>query len=278
MARVAILLGAVAALLLPTAAAFAGKPGKAEANLQPVVDMFDAISDGTLTVQVIPKDATRANLLFRNQTKQPLRLRVPEAFAGVPVLAQRGGFGGGGGGRGGGGGGFGGGGGGGQQAFGGGGGGGGFGGGGGGGGFFQVAPEAMRKVKIVTICLEHGKKDPNPKIAYEIKPIETVTGDKRVHEICKLLGDGKLDQQIAQAAAWHLTDGLTWEQLVQKVKIRHLNGSTETYFSPYQVTTAARVVSMLTNLLEAEGDNKSPGEQDEQPHDSISAYAKKNRS
>lgn len=264
MARFAIVWSSAAAVLLATHTVSADKLSKVEAQLQPVVDMFDAISDGQLKVQLIPKDATRANVIFRNQTDQPLRLRLPEAFAGVPVLAQ-GGFGGGGGG-------FGGGGGGGQQSFGGGMGGGGGGFGGGGGGFFQVAPEAMKKVKVAAVCLEHGKKDPNPKIAYEIKPIESFTTDKRVHAVCSLLGQGKMDQPTAQAAAWHLTDGLTWEQLAQKVKIRHLNGSTEMYFSRRQVTNAARVVSIVTDLVKAAEENKSPGEQPEQPHDSITAY------
>lgn len=272
MSRLAFLLSAAAATLIsmnPISmdAASADQLQRAEAKLQPVVDMFDAINDGQVKVQVIAKDATRANLIFRNQTKKPLRLRVPEAFAGVPVLAQFGG------GRGGGGGGLGGGGG--QQSFGGGGGGGQF--GGGGGGFFQVAPEAMRKVKITTVCLEHGKKDPNPRVEYELKPIETVTKDKRVHEVCKMLGYGKLNQQTAQAAAWHLTDGLTWQQLAQKVKIQHLNGSREMFFNANHVNGAARVVSMVTGLVnhQEESDAQpSPGEQTEEPHDAITAYVK----
>ena len=263
MARFAIICSLTAVLLPAANSLSADKPSRAIADQQPAVEMFAAISDGQLKVQLIPKDATRANVIFRNQTDQPLRLRLPEAFAGVPVLAQAGFGGGGGGGFGGGGGG--------QQSFGGGMGGGGF--GGGGGGFFQVAPGAMKKVKVATVCLEHGKKDPNPKIAYEIKPIASFTTDQRVHQVCSLLGQGKMDQPTAQAAAWHLTDGLTWEQLAQKVKIRHLNGSTEMYFSPRQVTNAARLVSFVTALVKAEEESKrtSPGEQPEQPHDAVTA-------
>ena len=54
-------------------------------------DMFAAVKNGELQVRVIPKDATQVTVLFKNQTQQPLSLRLPEAFAGVPVLAQIGG-------------------------------------------------------------------------------------------------------------------------------------------------------------------------------------------
>ena len=98
MARSAIVLGGFATSLLFFVGSLAAEPA------QPVaVDMFDAIAAGTLEVKLIPKDATRANILFKNQTNQPLHLRLPEAFAGVPVLAQFGGGGRGGGGLGGGG-------------------------------------------------------------------------------------------------------------------------------------------------------------------------------
>ena len=99
------------------------------------VDLFQAMDDGQAEVTFIAKNDHAGRVILTNKTKQPLNLRLPEAFAGVPVLAQFGG--GGGGNRGGGGrGGFGGGGntGGQQQAVG--------GGGGGGGGGGQVAAAA----------------------------------------------------------------------------------------------------------------------------------------
>ena len=75
------------------------------------VEMFSAIEAGDIEVKLIPKDATQSTILFKNLTKKPLRIEVPAAFAGVPVLAQADDFGddfGGGGFRGGPGGGFGG--------------------------------------------------------------------------------------------------------------------------------------------------------------------------
>jgi hypothetical protein len=62
-----------------------------------------------------------------------------------------------------------------------------------------------------------------------------------VIELGKMLSTGKLDQRAAQAAVWHHTDGLTWNQLARKVGIQHLNGTQEPYFQPQQLNTAIRL-------------------------------------
>ena len=143
-----LLIPAVCLLMLP--ALMAAKPSRLFKDAESV-ELFTAIEAGQLDVKLFPKDATQSTVVVKNLTKKPLRIQMPAAFAGMPVLAQADGgdfgdFGGGGADDQGGGGnqGFGGG-------FGGGGlGGGGFGGGGfgGGGGLFNVAPERVHKVKV----------------------------------------------------------------------------------------------------------------------------------
>ena len=43
---------------------------------------------GQIEVKIIPQNATKANVLIRNLTDKPVELRLPKAFASVPVLAQ----------------------------------------------------------------------------------------------------------------------------------------------------------------------------------------------
>lgn len=138
-------------------------------------------------------------------------------------------------------------------------GGGGMGGMGMGGGFFSVGPDKVGKIKVTTVCLEHGKQDPNPRIPYEIRPIETFTQDQRVIEVCKMLGRGELAQNVAQAAAWHLGNGLTWDELAAKDRVKLSNGYTEKFFSAQELTVAARVSQ---EAVRRAGDKKpeSPGE------------------
>ena len=123
-----------------------------------------------------------------NKSDQPLTLRLPKAFVGVPVLAQ---FGGGGiGGMG-----------------------GGMGGGGMGGavvvkqlvaaawaavwaaawvawaawvvawvaawaaGMFSVPPEKTKVLKVATVCLEYGKREPSPRMTYRLAALEAFSED-----------------------------------------------------------------------------------------------------
>ncbi len=262
-------LGAVAVLAVASVTPAHGErraASRAPAEPAVEVELFAAMEAGEVDVKLIPKDAKGGNLLITNKTDKPLKIALPEAFAGVPILAQfgGGGFGGGGGGFGGGGGGLGGGGqgfggGGGGQGLGGGlgggggfggggigGGGGGFGGGGGGigggGGFFNVAPEKTGKIKVTTVCLEHGKDDPNPRMAYTIVPLKSFKDDPQVYEICAMLGRGEVDQASAQAAAWHLTDKMSFQELANKIGVKHLNGSVEPFFAPEQVVRGSLIV------------------------------------
>ena len=173
------------------------------------VDLFAGIQSGDLQVKFIPKNDRDASLVITNETKQPLSVKLPDAFVGVPILAQAGGGGinrgatgtraGGNNNQ--------------NQTVGGGGGGGGFGGGGGG---FNIAPEAVAKIKLPIVCLEHGKKDPASTVPYEIHPVESFTQDDRVKEVLTMLGDGNLDQRAAQAAAWHFSNGMSWDELASK--------------------------------------------------------------
>ncbi|HUQ72004.1 MAG TPA: hypothetical protein VM165_20905 [Planctomycetaceae bacterium] len=215
------------------------------------VELFDAIEAGQLEVKVVPKNAFGSNVLIENKTDKPLTVKLPQAVVAVPKhLAQ---FGGGGGGLGGGG--FGGGGqgggqqGGGQQAQGGGLGGGGLGGGGGmmggggfmgggGGGFGSIPPETVASIPLNGVCLQHGKPDPTSRSEYVLIPVENFSDDPVLHHLLAIVGTKQIDPQAAQAAVWHLTDKMSWEQLAAK-STTHVGGLPPTrYFSPAQLEAA----------------------------------------
>jgi hypothetical protein len=214
------------------------------------VEMFSAIEKGQITVKLIPKDSTQSNVRIENKTDKPLNVKLPETFAGVPVLAQRAGGGGGLGGAGGG-----------SrtsgtssnQSMGGGMGGGGM--GGGGMGMFNVAPEKVGQFRVPTVCLEHGKGEPNAQIPYEIKPLESVANKPAVAELCRMLGTGQLNQRAAQAAAWSLNNDMSWQELSAK-RIRHANGTSEPYFSPMEIQTGMKVAAAAVKIAEEKQQQK----------------------
>jgi len=237
---------AVAVLLIP-ASLIAAERARKIGPYHPedaTVEMFEGIEDGRLAVTLIPKDSTLCNVLIENKSDKPLNVKLPDAFAGVPVLAQLGG-GLGGGGLGGGG--LGGGG----QGFGGGMGGGmgGMGGGGMGGGFFNVPPEKVGKMKVTTVCLEHGKAEPRPAMKYKIVPIEDLTDRPAVRELCRLLGTGRIGQRAAQVAAWHLNNDMSLQQLAAK-RIEYANGASRPYFSPQELRAGVQIVAMAQKMAE----------------------------
>jgi len=237
----------VALLLAAAGIASAGRakaPAAAAREPAREVEMFAAMESGDIEVKLIPRNDREANVLVTNKTKQPLSVQLPEAFAGVPVLAQIGGgnnnnnnnnnnnsnqsLGGG---------------------FGG-------GGGGGGGGFFSVPAEKVKQVKVATVCLEHGKRDPKANVPYEIRPIASYTSDAKLHAVLKLLGSGQVNQRAAQVATWHLANNMSWEQLAAK-QIRRLNGAVKPYFSLQEMRAAVEIVRVAERLA-AEAPSQNP--------------------
>jgi hypothetical protein len=229
------------------------KPGKTEtsssshANATDGVDFFAAMSSGDLDVKFIPRDSRRAQVLIKNTTDQPLSVKLPEAFAALPVLAQANGVGGNAGGN---------------RTTGtgntnnknqsvGGGMGGGYGGGGMAGGAFSVPPERVVKLQVAVVCLEYGKPDPNPHVPYTIVPVEKYTSDGEVQEVCRLLGDAKVDQRTAQIAAWHLANHMSWDDLADLKVFPHFPQYTRLVFSADEIHEAMGIVDQAIKLADA---------------------------
>lgn len=245
---------------LPPAAVTAGgnRPIKKPAfdASAPSVDLFDGIEHDQLEARLVPKSSLAGAVFIQNKTGQPLTVKLPRAVAAVQVLKQ--GFGTGGtGGRGGGnpagggpggqgqavGGGFGGGAGGGGLGGGAGGGQAGGVGGGFGGGFFTIPSHATVQVPLTSVCLEHGKAEPQPKMTYKLVPLETFTSDLALQELLIAVGSGRLEPGVAQAAAWRVANNMSWDHLSAKL-IERLGGvDDEPYFSPAQITAAQELVA-----------------------------------
>ena len=193
-----------------------------------VHDVLDAETAGLVTVKFIPNDSRSAQVLVTNKSNKPLTLKMPAAYAGVPVLGQMGGMGGMGGGMGGMGGGM----------------------GGMGGGAFSVPPEKTKVLKITTVCLEHGKKEPSSRMAYKLVALDTFSTDPKLQVILASLGRGELSQKVAQAATWHVANGLSWDQLAGK-KIDRLGRPDDAWFSPNELLMAHRSVAVASERAAA---------------------------
>ncbi|TVP95398.1 MAG: hypothetical protein EA381_18895 [Planctomycetaceae bacterium] len=121
----------------------------------------------------------------------------------------------------------------------------------GGGMMMRIPPEKRFKVKVATVCLEHGKKDPTPRVAYKMIPVDQFTEDSRVHEVCRMLGYHKISQNVAQAAAWHLMDGLAWDFLANKPKSQDpVTKRMTMWFHPQELHYASLVVATASQTAD----------------------------
>lgn len=227
------------------------------------VELFEAMERGEVGVRVIPMNAMGANVLIENKTTEPLNVKVPNAVVMVSIHAQFGGGAGfGGGGIGGGQGGLGGQQGGGQQAGGGGLGGqqGGIGGGQGFGGgqqpgIFSIPAEKIASIPMKSVCLEHGKPEPSPKSKYTLVPVERFSTDPLLRELLTYVNDPRVNPQAAQAAAWHLTNKMTFAQLAAEQNRSLISPNGQPLFTAQDLFQAQ---SLLAAAKEKAEKNPSP--------------------
>jgi hypothetical protein len=88
---------------------------------------------------------------------------------------------------------------------------------------------------------------------YTIIPVEEYTEDKKVQELIRMVGSGQLDPAAAQAAAWHLDDGLSWDELAAKT-YPMFGGFEAPFFTPDQLMGAQQVVAAAEVLAEERAD------------------------
>jgi hypothetical protein len=227
----------------------------------PAVELFDAIEAGQVEATFIPKSAKSANLFVTNKSDRPISVRLPDAVVAVHVLKQ--GFGQGnnffgnnaftatG-----------------QQA--------GINGGGGGGqpvggglnasqgvnfnngfnnnagnNFFSVPPEKTVQVPLQTVCLAHGKPDPRPQMKYQLVKLEDFTKNEVLQETLKRFAAGDVERPAAQAAAWHLTDSMSWQELEGK-RIERAGGyAGRPYFDARHLQAAKELIEQATEETKA---------------------------
>ncbi|MDR1484157.1 MAG: hypothetical protein LBT09_04965 [Planctomycetaceae bacterium] len=238
------------------------------------VDFFTAINSGQIDVTLTQSNSLNGRVTIKNKTKKTLHLQLPDTFAGVPYNAQAGtlsptdtatttstttsgtsttttnnnnnnqnqsvggGYGGGG-----------------YGGYGGGGGYGGYGGGGYGGygGMMSLPPEKVVRHDVKTVCLEYGKNEPRTSIKYRMLPLSNFTDKPEIGVLCSLIASGNVDQWAAQAAVWHYSNNLSWNEIAsKKVKPRIDSMYKVPLFSPQQINYAINLSKQVESIVARE--------------------------
>ena len=79
-------------------------------------------------------------------------------------------------------------------------------------------------------------------MTYQIMKVEQFRNDPVLEEVLKMVASGQLDSQSAQAAAWHVTDKMSWEQLAAK-STPHIARPSTLYFTAEQIAHAQSIFS-----------------------------------
>ena len=117
-------------------------------------------------------------------------------------------------------------------------------------GFFRVLPGRVGKMQALTVCLEHGKAEPSPRMKYQIIPLDAFTnGDARLAGLCERLAGKEISQNVAQAVAWHFANGLTWKQLAEKTRTRPAAIGSEKYFTDAEMHSAIATAHAIESSL-----------------------------
>jgi hypothetical protein len=208
----------------------AAPPAAAEAG-----DLFAALKSGDVEAKVVARDQHHVRVFLKNPSKRPLSVKLPEVLAARPVLAQNNFFnpqgngpsfnsttssqqpaqavggpmstGS-------------------SRGF--------------GNGPFNIPPESVREIKIDAVCLEHGKPNPKNTMPYELVKLEEVCKEPAVESLLIRYGQGGLDRDVVQAAAWNLANGLSWDKLAAMSEQVAINAERPIY-TPQQLQAARQL-------------------------------------
>ena len=83
-------------------------------------------------------------------------------------------------------------------------------------GFFSIPPEKTVQVNLASVCLDHGKPDPAPRMTYELRRVEDHTEDPVLRELLRDYDPDRDQRMVLQAAVWNRSSEMSWKELAAK--------------------------------------------------------------
>ena len=225
------------------------------------IELFEGLDSGAIAAKMMPRNEQGGSIFVENLSGEPLTIEMPEAFVGVQVLPQidlqipvpgnafpigpqnnqqqgqnqpvGGGTSGGRNGSSN------------DTIF-------------GNNSFFSVPAERVARIEYSSVCLKHGAVTPRRGNVYRLVRVEEFSKDPRLAELLKRVAGRQGEQAALQAAAWHLANEMSWEELAAK-RFRRLNAPDTRWFSAATLRTAHSIVEQIDIELAA-GEDVLPSE------------------
>ncbi|MBA4016188.1 MAG: hypothetical protein C0483_03265 [Pirellula sp.] len=115
---------------------------------------------------------------------------------------------------------------------------------------FAIPPESTREFRVATVCVEHGKPNPRSIVKYELVKPEKVGVGPELADALVSYGRGESDREAMQAAAWHLANGKTWDELRKMSRMTAVNAQTP-IFTSQELAAARRLVEASQQRIAA---------------------------
>lgn len=117
-------------------------------------------------------------------------------------------------------------------------------------GFATVPAGKSIQLRMRTVCLDHGRPVPMPRLTYRLMPVEDYTTDPILAELLERYSP-RTDQEVMQAAAWHVANGLSWDKLATLS-----NNGVVTTFNRRQVNDAKALVESVETAAKSRPQTK----------------------
>ena len=99
-----------------------------------------------------------------------------------------------------------------------------------------VSPGQTIEVPVPSVCLNFGLPTPTAKNVFDLKDVESYSPDARVRRALKSLATLGTSQTVAQAAMWHVCNGMSYDQLARQDVVS---------FNAHELAQAARFIEAL---------------------------------
>lgn len=116
------------------------------------------------------------------------------------------------------------------------------------GNFFSIPPQSRVRLDFHSVCLNYGMKTPSERHRYSLVETDRYTEDENLKQLLELVGTGKIDPDVSQAVAWHLTDGMSYEQLAS-LEQYHFGGRVTSLFQPQELQQAVKLFDYVKEQL-----------------------------
>lgn len=123
---------------------------------------------------------------------------------------------------------------------------------------FTVPAGKTLTLRVPLVCLEYGLNEPTPRMSYRLSPLAAFSEDPRLALLLGGLASGHVPQNVAQAAAWHVSSGRSWEQLSTEVVKGAGSTPDRPVFSAAELLAARQAVEIATRVTAATAAS-SPG-------------------